>query len=74
MKEKIAWVTDTSAMLDDEFIEKYNMNVLPIVVIFEDGPLRETIDITLGEFYERLRKSLQLHNLSLENQLNYINV
>lgn len=57
MKEKIAWVTDTSAMLDEEFIVKNNIYVVPIVVILDEGPLRESVDISLEEFYVKLRTS-----------------
>lgn len=41
MVEKIAWVTDTAALLDDEFIKKNHIYEIPIVVIFEEGPYRE---------------------------------
>jgi len=44
-------------MLDEDYIKSNNIHVLPIVVIFEDGPLRETVDMSLDEFYERLRAS-----------------
>lgn len=57
MAKKIAWVTDTAALLSKEFIEQHNIHVLPLNIVFEDGSLRETIDITNDEFYEKLRKA-----------------
>lgn len=64
MTEKIAWVTDTSAYLDDAFIEKLNIHVLPINVIFEDGPFREKTELTLAEFYEKMRNASVLPTTS----------
>ena len=30
MTKKIAWITDTAAQLDEAFIKKHNVHVLPI--------------------------------------------
>lgn len=57
MRNKIAWVTDTAALLTNEFIAKHNVHVLPLNIVFEEGPLRETVDMTHNEFYEKLRAS-----------------
>jgi len=64
MTKGIAWITDTSALIDEAFIKKYNIYVLPINIIFEDGPHRETIDITNEEFYDKMRKSKVLPKTS----------
>ncbi|WP_431029819.1 DegV family protein [Lysinibacillus sp. LZ02] len=52
---KIAWVTDTGALLTPAFIAQHNVHVLPLNIVFEEGAYRETIDITHKEFYEKLR-------------------
>ncbi|WP_397538968.1 DegV family protein [Rummeliibacillus pycnus] len=57
MTKKIAWVTDTAALLDEVFIKEHNIHVLPLSVVFEDGSLRETVDMTQDEFYDKLRKT-----------------
>lgn len=54
---KIAWVTDTGAYLSQQFITEKNINVLPLSVVFTEGPLRETIDMTEQEFYDKLRQA-----------------
>ncbi|WP_332646751.1 DegV family protein [Lysinibacillus sp. 54212] len=54
---KIAWVTDTAALLSKEFIEHHNIHVLPLNVVFEEGALRETVDMTSEEFYKKLREA-----------------
>lgn len=55
MGKKIAWVTDTAAFLSKEFIEKHNIHVLALNIVFEEGALRETVDMTHPEFYQKLR-------------------
>ena len=57
MTEKIAWVTDTAALLDQATIEKYNVHVLPLHIVFTDMDIRETIDITSEKFYEKLQQT-----------------
>ncbi|MGM9951640.1 MAG: DegV family protein [Lysinibacillus sp.] len=54
---KIAWVTDTAAFLSRDFIEENNIHVLALNVVFEEAALRETVDMTREEFYDRLRKA-----------------
>ncbi len=57
MAKKIAWVTDTAALLPKEFIQQHHIHVLPLNIVFEEGSLRETVDMTNDEFYEKLRKA-----------------
>lgn len=55
MNKKIAWVTDTAALLDEKFIQDNQIHVLPLNIVFEEGVLRETVDMTHDEFYDKLR-------------------
>ena len=57
MTKKIAWVTDTAALLSPEFIKKHNIHVLTLNIVFEEGALRETIDMTHDEFYDKLKNA-----------------
>ncbi|MFZ7943533.1 DegV family protein [Neobacillus sp. 19] len=54
-KAKIAWITDTTASLSKEFIEKHHIHVIPLHVVINDEFYKETIDITEQEFYERMK-------------------
>jgi DegV family protein with EDD domain len=54
-KGKIAWITDTTASLNKEFIEQYNIHVVPLHVVINQESYKETIDITQKEFYERMQ-------------------
>lgn len=53
--KKIAWITDTAAQLDDAFIQKYDVHVLPLSVVFSEGSYRESIDLTQQDFYDKLQ-------------------
>ncbi|WP_026566919.1 DegV family protein [Bacillus sp. UNC41MFS5] len=55
-KAKIAWITDTTASLSNEFIEENNIHVVPLNIIINQESYKETIDITQKEFYERMKK------------------
>lgn len=55
MNKKIAWVTDTAALLDEKFIQDNQIHVLPLNIVFDEGVLRETVDMTHDEFYDKLR-------------------
>jgi DegV family protein with EDD domain len=54
-KPRIAWITDTTASLSKEFIEKNNIHVIPLHVVINDTFYKETIDITPEVFYERMK-------------------
>lgn len=54
-KLKIAWITDTTASLSKEFIEKHHIHVIPLHVVINDKFYKETIDITEEDFYTRMK-------------------
>lgn len=53
--KKIAWITDSTCGLSQEFIEKHDIHVLPMIVNINDISYREDIDITKEEVYELLK-------------------
>lgn len=53
--KKIAWITDSTCGLPEEFIKKNNIHVLPLSVIVNNISYRDDIDITKDEFYEKLK-------------------
>ena len=54
MAHKIALVTDSTCDIPKEWLDKYEITVVPMTVIFGDKPYLDGIDITPVEFYERL--------------------
>ena len=50
----IGLVTDSNAQLPGDLRERYQVGVVPLTVVVDDHPHQEGVDITAGEFYERL--------------------
>jgi DegV family protein with EDD domain len=60
MKQKVAIVTDTTACIPREMVEKYGIGVVPVDFVFEDKVYQDGIDMSPGEFYRRLRRAKKL--------------
>lgn len=58
--QKVAIVTDTSACIPREQVEKYGIELVPIQLIFGDKVYRDGIDITPDQFYALLRQAEKL--------------
>jgi DegV family protein with EDD domain len=48
-------ITDSNTCLPPEIVERYHMGIVPILLIFGEETLRDGVDITTQEFYQRLR-------------------
>ena len=55
MSKKVAIVTDSTAYIPDELVQKHNITVLPLEVIWGEETLKDGIDISPSEFYARLQ-------------------
>ncbi|TET46091.1 MAG: DegV family protein [Dehalococcoidia bacterium] len=55
--KKVAVVTDTTACIPQEQVARYDIEIVPVQLIFEDKTYRDGIDISAAEFYARLRKA-----------------
>ena len=53
-KEKIAVLTDSCADIPTTLIEKHDLHILPLKIIFSDKAYTDGVDITAGEVYNRL--------------------
>jgi len=60
MTEKVAIVTDSVASLPEELVKKYDIEVVPVEVIFGDKSYRDGIDITPDKFYKMLKEAERL--------------
>ena len=54
---RIAIVTDSSANLPAELIEKYGIHIVPLKIAFGERVFRDGVDITPEEFYRMLRET-----------------
>ena len=52
---KIALVTDSTCSMPKELIEKYNINVVPQVLIWGKETFEDGVNITPSEFYTRIK-------------------
>lgn len=52
---KIAIVSDSTSDLTPGIIEKYNIRILPLRVIYSNGEYKDRVDITPEEIYERFK-------------------
>lgn len=55
MSPRIAFVTDSTAYLPKELVERHGIHVVPNVVNWGTKTYRDGVDISSGEFFERLR-------------------
>jgi DegV family protein with EDD domain len=52
---KVAIVTDSGAYLPREWLEQFEIHMIPFQLVWNDEVYRDGIDITPAKFYERLR-------------------
>ncbi|WP_099188737.1 DegV family protein [Tepidibacter mesophilus] len=57
-------VTDSLSDLPKNLIKEFDIEVLPLMVIFEDAEYRDGIDLTSEEFYKKLRASSSIPKTS----------
>lgn len=62
--KKIAWITDSTCYMEPELIEKHNIHVVPLSVVFGEESLREGLEITYEEFYERMKTTKEMPKTS----------
>lgn len=72
MDSKVAIVTDTTACIPKEEVEKYGIEAVPIEFIFGDKSYRDGIDMSPAEFYARLRRAKKLPTTSSSSPNSYL--
>ena len=61
---KVAIVTDTTACIPRELVEKYGIELVPVDFIFDDKVYQDGIDISPNQFYALLRRAKKLPTTS----------
>ena len=74
MKKKVAIVTDSTACLPDDIARRYGITIVPIWIFFGEQALRDGMDISASEFYDRLREADTLPKTSSPSPDDYLNV
>jgi len=62
--QKVAVVTDSTCCLPAEIIEKYDIRVVPLEIIYEEKSYRDGIDITPHDVYQIMRRKENLPTTS----------
>jgi DegV family protein with EDD domain len=57
-------VTDSTADLPQEFVDRLQITVVPLIVLFGDEELRDGVDITSERFFKRLVRETKLPTTS----------
>ena len=70
--KKVAIVTDTTACVPGEQVAKYDIEVVPVQIIFEDKAHRNGIDMSPTSFYILLRQVKQLPTTSSPSSGHYL--
>lgn len=55
-KQRIAWVTDSTAYITEELAEHPDVYVLPLAIIFDGTAYEDGVDLTTEELYEQISK------------------
>ena len=63
-RRKVRIVTDSSADLPEDVASDLGVTVVPLTVNFEDGSLRDGVDMKAAQFYEKLASSRTLPTTS----------
>lgn len=62
--EKIAWITDSTCLMDPELAQNLQVHIVPLHVIFGEKSYREGLEISSEEFYEKMKTEPNLPSTS----------
>ena len=74
MSKPVAVVTDSTASLPADLVAKYNIHVVPLLVVWDGKTYRDGVDITPEDFYEKLRTAKTLPTSSQPAAQDFVNV
>ncbi len=68
----VSIITDSTAYLPKQFIDQYDIDVIPLTLLWEGKSYRDGVDITAAEFYTRLKTAATLPTTSQSTANDYI--
>ena len=70
--KNVAIVTDTTACVPQEQVERYDIEVVPVQLIIDNKSYRDGIDISPSEFYAKLRNEKKMPTTSSSSPEPYL--
>lgn len=61
---KVAVITDSTCCLPSELVEKYDICLVPLFIVYKDESYRDGVDISPGEVYKIMRRRKDLPTTS----------
>jgi DegV family protein with EDD domain len=71
---KVAVVTDSTCCLPQELVEKYDISIVPLVIIHKGNSYRDGVDISPGEVYKIMRRRKELPTTSTPSAGDFLNM
>jgi DegV family protein with EDD domain len=71
---KVAVVTDSTCCLPQELVEKYDISIIPLVIIHKGNSYLDGIDISPGEVYKIMRRRKELPTTSTPSVGDFLNM
>ena len=72
--KKIAWIVDTTATLEEDFVKENDINVVSLNIMFGEENFKENVEITADEFYQRMRTDKQMPTTSQPALGDFVNL
>lgn len=69
---KVAIVTDSSPNIPQKYIDQYQIQVVPLNVIWDEETFSDGVDITPAQFYHRLEKSKTMPSTSQPSAADFV--
>jgi DegV family protein with EDD domain len=74
MKKRVVIVTDSTCCLPGDLVEKYDICLVPILIVYEGKSYRDGVDISPGEVYRIMRRRKNLPTTSTPSAGDFLNI
>ncbi|KPU27075.1 hypothetical protein TR13x_06665 [Caloranaerobacter sp. TR13] len=71
--EKIKIITDSVSDIPSQYIDEYDIEVIPLTINFESESYKDKVDITVDEFYKKMDESNKLPTTSQVTPMEFLN-
>lgn len=62
---KVKIITDSTSDIPKSIADRYDIEILPLTILFDENEYRDWVDISPSDFYERMRNSDKLPTTSM---------